>query len=120
MVTRGVLFRPEPSFTNRSFQSSVWPLYRPTTTHALLPRSMLSRSNLKTSFTDRANRFANVYSPGSGFCSLLTVLEGGDMVEIATIGNEGMVGVSAMFDGSPVTSLAMVQGETDLSAIACP
>ena len=33
--------------------------------------------------------------------------------KIATIGREGMVGVSAVFDGSPVVSAAMVQGETD-------
>jgi CRP-like cAMP-binding protein len=35
------------------------------------------------------------------------------MVEIATVGREGMVGVSAVLDGSPVTSTAMVQGETE-------
>src|SRR6058998_2694973 len=55
----------------------------------------------------------DVYFPGGGFCSMLTVLEDGGMVEIATIGREGMVGVSAVLDGSPVTSTAMVQGETD-------
>lgn len=43
---------------------------------------------------------------------MLTTLEDGGMVEIATIGREGMVGVSAVLDGSPVTT-AMVQGETD-------
>src|SRR4051794_28084288 len=55
----------------------------------------------------------HVYFPGGGFCSMLTVLEDGGMVEIATIGREGMVGVSAVLDGSPVTSTAMVQGETN-------
>jgi CRP-like cAMP-binding protein len=55
----------------------------------------------------------DVYFPGGGFCSMLTVLEDGGMVEIATIGREGVVGVSAVLDGSPVTSTAMVQGETD-------
>jgi CRP-like cAMP-binding protein len=55
----------------------------------------------------------DVYFPGGGFCSMLTVLEDGSMVEIATIGREGMVGVSAVLDGTPVTSAAMVQGETD-------
>jgi len=44
---------------------------------------------------------------------MLTVLEDGGMVEIATVGREGMVGVSAALDGTPVTSAAMVQGETD-------
>jgi len=55
----------------------------------------------------------DVYFPGGGFCSMLTVLEDGRMVEIATIGREGMVGVSAVLDGAPVTSAAMVQGESD-------
>ena len=55
----------------------------------------------------------HVYFPGGGFCSMLTVLEDGSMVEIATIGREGVVGVSAVLDDRPVTSTAMVQGETD-------
>jgi CRP-like cAMP-binding protein len=54
-----------------------------------------------------------VYFPGGGFCSMLTVLEDGSMVEIATVGREGVVGVSAVLDGAPVTSAAMVQGATD-------
>jgi CRP-like cAMP-binding protein len=44
---------------------------------------------------------------------MLTVLEDGSMVEVATIGREGIVGVTAVLDGTPVTSAAMVQGETD-------
>ena len=55
-----------------------------------------------------------VYFPGGGFCSMLTVLEDGKMVEIATVGREGMIGVSAILDGAPVTSAAMVQGATEL------
>jgi CRP-like cAMP-binding protein len=55
-----------------------------------------------------------VYFPGGGFCSVLTVLKDGSMVEVATIGREGMVGLSAMLNGqSPSPSLSMVQGETD-------
>ena len=55
----------------------------------------------------------DVYFPGGGFCSILTVLEDGRMVEVATIGREGVVGVTAVMDGTPGTSAAMVQGETD-------
>ena len=55
----------------------------------------------------------HVYFPGGGFCSMLTVLKDGGMVEVATIGREGMVGVSAVLDGNPVSSMSMVQGETD-------
>jgi CRP-like cAMP-binding protein len=54
-----------------------------------------------------------VYFPGGGFCSIVTVLADGGMVEVATIGREGMVGVTAVLDGSPVSSAAMVQGESD-------
>ena len=55
----------------------------------------------------------HVYFPGGGFCSILTVLKDGGMVEVATIGREGMVGVTAVLDGNPLSSTSMVQGETD-------
>jgi CRP-like cAMP-binding protein len=51
----------------------------------------------------------DVYFPGDGFCSLLTVLKDGKMVEVATIGAEGMVGISAMMNGQSQASLSMVQ-----------
>jgi len=55
-----------------------------------------------------------VYFPGGGFASVLTVLKDGSMVEVATIGREGMVGISAMLNGNQTSpSLAMVQGETE-------
>jgi CRP-like cAMP-binding protein len=55
-----------------------------------------------------------VYFPGGGFCSELTVLESGEMVEVATIGREGMVGIFAAKDGHVAPSAAMVQAETDV------
>jgi CRP-like cAMP-binding protein len=56
-----------------------------------------------------------VYFPGGGFCSMLAVLESGEMVEVATIGREGMVGgtVPATLNGDPSPTVAMVQAETD-------
>ena len=54
-----------------------------------------------------------VYFPGGGFCSIVTVLEDGQMVEVATIGSEGMIGISAMLDGNPAPGAAMVQGESE-------
>jgi hypothetical protein len=56
-----------------------------------------------------------VYFPGGGFCSVLTVLEDGTMVEVATIGREGVVGVAAVFDGDGTASrsLSMVQAATE-------
>jgi CRP-like cAMP-binding protein len=57
----------------------------------------------------------HVYFPGGGFCSVLTVLEDGTMVEVATIGREGAVGVAAIFDGDGTASrsLSMVQAAAE-------
>ena len=55
-----------------------------------------------------------VYFPGGGFCSIVTVLEDGSMVEVATVGREGMVGGLAVLDHTAVSSATMVQGEIDL------
>lgn len=58
-------------------------------------------------------RIRDIYFPGGGFVSIVTVLKDGAMVEVATIGREGMIGVSAVVNGDPGPSAAMVQGETD-------
>ena len=56
----------------------------------------------------------HVYFPGAGgFCSVLTVLQDGGMIEVATIGREGIVGVSAVLDGGRVPYVPMVQAEMD-------
>jgi len=54
-----------------------------------------------------------VYFPGGGFCSMLTVLENGSMVEVATVGREGMLGMSAVLNGDPSPSVSMVQAEME-------
>jgi CRP-like cAMP-binding protein len=54
-----------------------------------------------------------VYFPGGGFISVVTVLANGDMVEVATIGNEGMVGGSAIAAGYREPTLTMVQMASD-------
>ena len=58
-------------------------------------------------------RIRDVYFPCSGFVSITTVLNDGSMVEVATIGREGLVGASAVLSGDPGPSAAMVQGEID-------
>jgi CRP-like cAMP-binding protein len=58
-------------------------------------------------------RVRDIYFPGGGFVSIVTVLKDGGMVEVATIGREGMIGVSAVVNGDPGPSAAMVQGATD-------
>jgi CRP-like cAMP-binding protein len=79
----------------------------------ILPSLNLVPLKLKDILHTPGEPIREVYFPGGGFCSMLTVLEDGKMVEIATIGREGMVGVSAVLDGTPATSAAMVQGATD-------
>lgn len=54
-----------------------------------------------------------VYFPAAGFCSELTVLESGAMVEVATVGREGMVGIFAADDGERAPSVSMVQASMD-------
>lgn len=55
----------------------------------------------------------HVYFPLGGFCSMVTVLKDGRMVEVATIGREGMVGLNALLNGNAMPSTAMVQGEAE-------
>src|SRR5687768_13982451 len=54
-----------------------------------------------------------VYFPGGGFISLVTVLNDGSMIEVATVGREGVLGVSALLNGDPSPSTALVQAEAD-------
>ena len=79
----------------------------------IIPSLVVVPLKLKAILHKPGELIRDVYFPGGGFCSMLTVLEDGAMVEIATVGREGLVGVSAVLDGAPVTSAAMVQGETD-------
>jgi CRP-like cAMP-binding protein len=79
----------------------------------ILPSLTVVPLKLKDILHKPGEQIRDVYFPGGGFCSMLTVLEDGSMVEVATIGREGIVGVTAVLDGTPVTSAAMVQGATD-------
>ena len=65
---------------------------------------------------------AEVYFPGGGSVSIVTVLNNGDMVEAATIGREGMVGLAALHENGASPSGAIVQARTNtcyrMSAVA--
>ena len=56
----------------------------------------------------------HVYFPTGGFCSMVTELEDGEMVEIATVGREGSVGVFGMLNGGPAPEVAMVQAASPM------
>ena len=51
----------------------------------------------------------HVYFPWSGVCSLTTVMRDGRIVEVGTIGSEGMVGMSVYFGGLLPEALTVVQ-----------
>lgn len=56
-----------------------------------------------------------VYFPGGGFISVVTVLKDGAMVEVVTIGREGMFGITAgSLMGDCSSTAAMVQAESDV------
>lgn len=68
---------------------------------------------LKDRLYKPGERIQYVYFPAGGFCSIVTVLEDGSMVEVATVGREGAIGAIGTLDGSPMQSTTMVQGETE-------
>jgi CRP-like cAMP-binding protein len=50
-----------------------------------------------------------VFFPNGGVASITTVMKDGAMVEIATVGDEGLVGIGAFFGGHGAASEAMIQ-----------
>jgi CRP-like cAMP-binding protein len=82
--------------------------------HRLVPSLDIVPLTLKDLLHKPGEHEQYVYFPGGGFCSIVTVLEDGGMVEVATVGREGMIGVAATLDGNPVSSATLVQGESDV------
>jgi CRP-like cAMP-binding protein len=56
---------------------------------------------------------SHVYFPKKGVCSVVSVTDEGRVVEAATIGNEGMIGISIMLglDFNPSMAISQVSGE---------
>jgi CRP-like cAMP-binding protein len=79
----------------------------------LVPALEIVRLPLKELLQIPGQPVQHVHFPGGGFCSMLTVLDDGDMVEVATVGREGVVDVFAALDGGGPAALTMVQGETE-------
>jgi CRP-like cAMP-binding protein len=85
---------------------------------AALPAGELSR--LRPSLTTTTLEFrrrlevpgkppTHVYFPWSGVCSLTAAMEDGRIIEVATIGNEGVVGMFAYFGSQLPDALTVVQ-----------
>jgi CRP-like cAMP-binding protein len=68
---------------------------------------------VKTVLFDPGQVITSVYFPLDGVVSLVTPLADGNIVEVATIGNEGMVGVPLVAGGSlAVRAISQVGGRT--------
>jgi CRP-like cAMP-binding protein len=66
---------------------------------------------IKTVLFEPGERIDSVYFPLDGVISLVTPLEDGAIVEVATIGNEGIVGVPLVLGGSlAVRAISQVPG----------
>jgi CRP-like cAMP-binding protein len=80
----------------------------------LMPSVDIVPLQLKTLLHKPGDLIRHVYFPGGGFCSIVTVLKDGSMIEVATVGREGMVGITALASAATMPSATMVQGETDI------
>jgi CRP-like cAMP-binding protein len=61
----------------------------------------------------------HVYFPNGGVCSVTAMMKDGMAVEVATVGDEGMVGIAAFFGGRAMPGESMVQ-VPDTTAVRMP
>jgi CRP-like cAMP-binding protein len=80
----------------------------------LAPTLELVSPRLKDILHKPGEPVQHVYFPGDGgFLSVLTVLQDGRMVEVATVGREGMTGAAAIANDAAAPGLTMVQAVMD-------
>src|SRR5688572_23012455 len=60
---------------------------------------------------------AEIYFPGRCVCCLANVMEGGGVVEVATVGSEGLVSIAAVFGASVASGEAFVQSAAEPAAV---
>jgi CRP-like cAMP-binding protein len=56
-----------------------------------------------------AGTLSTIYFPGDGVCSITQVMRNGRAVEVATVGNEGFIGINALFGGARWLAGAVVK-----------
>ena len=57
----------------------------------------------------RGDPIRYVFFPNGGVCSVTSMMKNGAAVEVATVGDEGMVGIAAFFGGSTMPGESMIQ-----------
>jgi CRP-like cAMP-binding protein len=124
--------KPTPSTSNSASRVPASPEQNPNRLLSALDEDDYSRvrktlavapTQLKQLLHKPGEPVREVYFPGIGFCSVLAVLEDGRMIEVATVGREGVLGTAALLDHMPATHATMVQAEMSvcfkMSAFAC-
>ena len=75
----------------------------------LLPHMTVVPLRVRQVLHHRESPIRHVYFPNDGMCSFTTVMRNGSMVEVATVGREGMVGLGAFLGGNRALSETFVQ-----------
>ena len=79
----------------------------------LLPRMEKMNLPIRQVLHEPDQPISHIYFPLSGVMSLVVILKGGDTVEVATVGNEGMVGTPVFLgaERSPMKAFSQVAGQ---------
>jgi CRP-like cAMP-binding protein len=79
----------------------------------LLPKLRLVPLKFKRMLTEAGAGIDSVYFPVLGVVSAITILDNGKAIEVATVGNEGLVGLTAILGGleSPHRMIVQVGGQ---------
>ena len=90
--------------------------------HRLRPDIQTVPTKLKQVFHEQGQPIRHVYFPNGGLASITTVLGDGRMVEAATVGSEGMLGIEAFFGDAPVApgQTMMQVPDTDAERLSVP
>jgi CRP-like cAMP-binding protein len=75
----------------------------------LKPHLSTIATNVRQVLHRRNEPVREVFFPNGGVASITTVMQDGSMVEIATVGDEGLIGIGAFFGGSEVGTETMIQ-----------
>src|SRR5215471_107130 len=81
----------------------------------VVPQLEIIPLKLKELLHKPGERIDYVYFPGVGFCSIVTVLEDGSMVEAAAVGREGLIGLAATTEvETPMSTASMAQSDIEV------
>ena len=73
------------------------------------PRLTTVPLTVKDTLLKRGAPIRYVYFPNGGVCSVTAMMKNGNAVEVATVGDEGMIGIAAFFGGQAMPGESMVQ-----------